>query len=66
MDAPAQPQQLSLANILDSEVNEELYAAAEAQHAQAAEGWDEEEGTSAKEGFCIECEGGVHSLVLVK
>lgn len=53
-------QQLSLAGILDSEVTEEMYAAAEAQQEQAAEGWDQEEGTSVKEGYCVECEGHIY------
>lgn len=67
-NSPKQSQQLSLSGILDTEVTEEMYAEAEAQ--RAAEGWDEEEGVSAKEGFCIECEGlnelfSVSSLVLI-
>lgn len=52
------PKGLSLADILDSteDAAEDAYLE---QHPSddKPEGWDEEEGTTAKEGYCVECEG---------
>ena len=49
---------LSLGDILDStdDVAKDAYVEHHGPE-EKAEGWDEEEGISAREGFCIECEG---------
>ncbi|KAI5116619.1 hypothetical protein M0805_007790 [Coniferiporia weirii] len=46
---------LSLAGILNSDSHEDAYPAEDIPEGNA-EGWDEEAGPSAKEGFCVECE----------
>ncbi|THH12268.1 hypothetical protein EW145_g116 [Phellinidium pouzarii] len=51
---------LSLAGILDSDNHESVYFPEDSFKTGAdvdAEGWDEEDGFPAKEGFCIECGG---------
>ena len=57
----SQPKSVSLAGILDADADEEIDLP-ESQHEKAA-GWDEAEGLTAKEGYCIECEGAfqIHS-----
>lgn len=50
--------QLSLSNILDKlDVDAEDFSQ-DAWPDEKAEGWDEEDVNIAKEGYCIECEGG--------
>lgn len=51
-----QPPGLSLSGILDSK-NVELEFPEEQMVDEKPEGWDEEGGAKAKEGFCVECEG---------
>lgn len=49
---------LSLAGILDSNNDaEDVLQGVEADSPEKGEGWDEEDGVIAKEGYCIECEG---------
>lgn len=52
----SQPPGLSLSGILDSN-NVELEFPEEQLVNERPEGWDEEGGAVAKEGFCVECEG---------
>lgn len=47
---------LSLAGILDVDHDEDSYPV-ENMADEKAEGWDEENGVHAREGYCIECEG---------
>ena len=49
---------LSLAGILDSNNDaEDVLQGVEVDSSEKGEGWDEEDGVVAKEGYCIECEG---------
>jgi hypothetical protein len=49
----SQPNSVSLAGILDANADEEINIP----ESQEAAGWDEAEGLTAKEGYCVECEG---------
>lgn len=53
----------ALANILNANDADADAYIEEKTEENAAEGWDEEDGVVAKEGYCVECEGLSRSLV---
>lgn len=51
-----QHSKLSLSGILDSK-NEDMSFPEEQMESLKPEGWDEESGVEARDGYCVECEG---------